>query len=207
MARDVVISGISETSLSPQPGASDMSLIIEASLAAIDDAGLEVGDIDGILCMPPWESPSERYHMLVTEQLNIFAKALCDSIMLGGASPCAAIQIAQWAVASGKCEHVLIVSGEPQFSRFAGDGGVLESFAKGAAHNTDYEFPFGVHVPAYYALVAQRSAQRAFDRALAGGDGEITEADVLDAVAATRPSVSAEASARFAEEASRYARL
>ncbi len=61
--------------------------------------------------------------------------------------------------------------------------------------------------PADYALVAQRSAQRAFDRALAGGDGEITEADVLDAVAATRPSVSAEASARFAEEASRYARL
>lgn len=61
--------------------------------------------------------------------------------------------------------------------------------------------------PADYALVAQRSAQRAFDRALAGGDGQITEADVLDAVAVTRPSVSAEASARFAEEASRYARL
>ena len=156
MARGVVISGTSETSLDPQPEATAMGLIVEASLAAVADAGLELGDIDGILCMPPWESPSERYHMLIAEELNIFAKALCESMMLGGASPCAALQIAQWAVATGKCEHVLIVSGEPQFSRFVGEGGVLESFAKGAAHNTDYEFPFGVHVPAYYALVAQR---------------------------------------------------
>lgn len=156
MAREVVISGISETTLDPQPEATAMGLMIEASLAAVEDAGLELGDIDGILCMPPWEAPSERYHILIAEQLNVFAKAMCESLMLGGASPCAALQMAEWAVASGKCEHVLIVSGEPQFSRFVGEGGVLESFAKGAAHNTDYEFPFGVHVPAYYALVAQR---------------------------------------------------
>lgn len=133
-----------------------MSLCVEASLAAIEDAGLEVGDIDGLLCMPPWESPSSRYHILIAEELGIFRKALCDSLMLGGASPCAALQQAGWAVATGKCEHVLIVSGEPQLSTYAGVGGVLASFASGAAHNRDYEFPYGVHVPAYYGLVAQR---------------------------------------------------
>lgn len=154
--REAVIAGIAETALDPQPDRTAMSLMVEASLAAIADAGLEVGDVDGLLCIPPWESPSERYHMYVAEELQIFTKTLTDSLMIGGASPAAALGQAQLAVAAGKCEHVLIVSGEPQLSRYANAGGVLASFASGAAHNTDYEFPFGVHVPAYYALVAQR---------------------------------------------------
>jgi SpoVK/Ycf46/Vps4 family AAA+-type ATPase len=61
--------------------------------------------------------------------------------------------------------------------------------------------------PADFALVAQRSAQLAFDRALAGGPPEILSADVLAAVELTRPSVSLEASLRFEEEAATYSRL
>jgi acetyl-CoA acetyltransferase len=154
--RDAAITGIAQTSLDPAPDRTAMGLMTEAALAAVADAGLELGDVDGLLVIPPWEMPSIRYHMLVGEELGIFAKTLTDSLMMGGAAPCAALQLAQWAVATGKCEHVLIVSGEPQLSTYANVGGVLASFASGAAHNTDYEFPFGVHVPAYYALVAQR---------------------------------------------------
>lgn len=61
--------------------------------------------------------------------------------------------------------------------------------------------------PADFALVAQRSAQLAFDRAMAGGDSEVTSADLLEAVAATRPSVSSEAAHRFELESKAYARL
>jgi GNAT superfamily N-acetyltransferase len=61
--------------------------------------------------------------------------------------------------------------------------------------------------PADFALVAQRSAQLAFDRALGGGDAVVTDADVLAAVAATRPSVNTAAAERFELEASTYARL
>jgi len=61
--------------------------------------------------------------------------------------------------------------------------------------------------PADFALVAQRSAQLAFDRAVAGGDPLVTQADVLKAVAATRPSVSSDASDRFELESKEYARL
>lgn len=154
--RAAAITGIGETSLDPAPQRTAMELMAEASLAAVADAGLELGDVDGLLVIPPWEMPSIRYHMLVAEELQVFAKSMTDSVMVGGAAPCVALQQAQWAVASGKCEHVLIVSGEPQLSTYANVGGVLASFASGAAHNTDYEFPFGVHVPAYYALVAQR---------------------------------------------------
>jgi len=61
--------------------------------------------------------------------------------------------------------------------------------------------------PADFALVAQRSAQRAFDRALAGGSQEIGADDILTAIDLTRPSVSREASLRFEEEALAYSRL
>jgi transitional endoplasmic reticulum ATPase len=61
--------------------------------------------------------------------------------------------------------------------------------------------------PADFALVAQRSAQLAFDRAVGGGDARITAADVLAAVSATRPSVSSEATDRFELESRSFARL
>ena len=61
--------------------------------------------------------------------------------------------------------------------------------------------------PADFALVAQRAAQLAFDRALDGEVAEVTAADVLRAVERTRPSVGAASAEQFAVEAERYARL
>jgi len=61
--------------------------------------------------------------------------------------------------------------------------------------------------PADFALVAQRSAQLAFDRALEGGEGRVLSDDIVKAVDATRPSVGPEAAARFAIEAASHARL
>lgn len=61
--------------------------------------------------------------------------------------------------------------------------------------------------PADFALVAQRSAQLAFERALGGGETSVTVADVRAAIAATKPSVSHEATEQFEQEAKTYARL
>ncbi|HXZ62039.1 MAG TPA: bifunctional GNAT family N-acetyltransferase/ATP-binding protein [Acidimicrobiales bacterium] len=61
--------------------------------------------------------------------------------------------------------------------------------------------------PADFALAAQRAAQRAFERALAGGDAAVTSVDCADAVARTRPSVHAEAAKAFEAEAGSFARL
>ncbi len=61
--------------------------------------------------------------------------------------------------------------------------------------------------PADFALAAQRAAQLAFDRALAGGAPEVTSADSLEAVARTRPSVDPVAAAAFDEESDAFARL
>ncbi len=61
--------------------------------------------------------------------------------------------------------------------------------------------------PADFALAAQRAAQLAFERALGGGDADVTAADCLDAVSRTKPSVNKEAAAAFDDEAATFARL
>ena len=61
--------------------------------------------------------------------------------------------------------------------------------------------------PADFALAAQRAAQLAFDRALDGGAAELSAADCLSAVEATRPSVSPETMAIYESEADTYSRL
>jgi len=61
--------------------------------------------------------------------------------------------------------------------------------------------------PADFALVAQRAAQLAFDRALDDEQAQVTSADVLAAVDRTRPSVSPASAEQFADEAGRFSRL
>ena len=56
--------------------------------------------------------------------------------------------------------------------------------------------------PADFASVAQRSAQLAFDRALAGGEPPSPPHDCLEAVSRTKPSVTQEAAAAFDHEGS-----
>jgi SpoVK/Ycf46/Vps4 family AAA+-type ATPase len=61
--------------------------------------------------------------------------------------------------------------------------------------------------PADFALAAQRGAQIAFDRAVAGGSPQVSSEDVLAAIALTRASVSPDALDQFAMEAERFSRL
>jgi transitional endoplasmic reticulum ATPase len=61
--------------------------------------------------------------------------------------------------------------------------------------------------PADFSLAAQRAAQLAFERAMAGGDAELSPSDCLEAVARTRPSVTAQAAKDFESEAANFARL
>ena len=53
-------------------------------------------DIDGLLVQPPFHAVP-RYHILVAESLGIYAKTLCDSTMMGGASYGVALHLAKWA--------------------------------------------------------------------------------------------------------------
>ncbi|MCZ7559759.1 MAG: thiolase family protein [Burkholderiaceae bacterium] len=152
-----MIVGVGETELGRVSNRTTMSLHIEAARAAIYDAGLSKDDIDGVLCIHPVLAETPRFHMFFSEQMGIFVKTLCDSLTIGGASPGHALQVARWAIESGQCKAVLVVGAESLLTGSGGDsGGGVASYATLGAHSLEFEYPYGAHIPAFYALLAKR---------------------------------------------------
>src|ERR1700686_1241616 len=52
MEQRTIISGIGRSQIGRKLGRGELALTIEAALAAIADAGLEIGDIDGLAAYP-----------------------------------------------------------------------------------------------------------------------------------------------------------
>ena len=101
------IAGVGETTYSRNSTQSALELQFEASLKAIDDAGLTPKDIDGIIPVGITGAPVEDYI------INFGIPDLRYSAVIphGGASGIGALQSAIAAVASGICTNVLVTSG------------------------------------------------------------------------------------------------
>jgi acetyl-CoA acetyltransferase len=98
------VTGIGETGYSLASGKSVLALQLEASLEAIDDAGLDPKDIDGII---PYASGVVVAEDFVTN-LGLADLRFSATTPMGGASGVAAVQCAIAAIKAGICHHVLI---------------------------------------------------------------------------------------------------
>ena len=101
------ITGIGETAYSRNSGRSVVALQMEASLAAIADAGLAPTDIDGIIAYAPSGVVAEDF----VTNFGIPDLRFSATTPMGGASAVAAVQCALAVVATGVCRHVLIPLG------------------------------------------------------------------------------------------------
>lgn len=152
MTMNAYITGIGDTAVGELPGSSCMSLHAQAALAAMADAGLRPEDIDGVLCAYSFTEPHLMLASVFCEYLGIHpAQSL--AIQAGGASACVMVMQAAAMVASGQCRHVLVVTGDNRLSGMSRDGAVA---ALSEVGHPQFERPFGISVPASYALVAQR---------------------------------------------------
>src|SRR4029450_5547847 len=97
------ITGIGETAYSRNSGKSVVALQMEASLAAIADAGLSPTDIDGIIAYPPRRVVAEDF----VTSFGIPDLRFSATTPMGGASAVAAVQCAIAVIVSGVCRHVL----------------------------------------------------------------------------------------------------
>lgn len=152
MTMNAFISGAYDTAIGELPGSSCMSLHAEAALGAVADAGLELSDIDGVLCAYSFTDPHLMLASVFCEYLGIHP-GYCAAIQAGGASACIMIMQAAALVASGQCEHVLVVTGDNRLTGMSRDGAVA---ALAEVGHPQFERPFGISVPASYALVARR---------------------------------------------------
>jgi acetyl-CoA acetyltransferase len=147
------VTGVGETRYSRDTTSSQLALTLEASLAAIRDAGLDPKDIDGVI---PYSSGGIVAEDFIT---NFGLPDLRYSAVtpMGGASPVAAIQTAVMAVATGVANHVLVALGRGSIS--AAGGRITGRLAQMPQMKVvgEFEMPLGTNAPAqFYAHMARR---------------------------------------------------
>src|SRR5262245_12437345 len=136
------IIGIGETEYVKGSPHSEVELMLRASLAAIEDAGLKSTDIDAIIPPPVFTTAEE-----LAANLGITDLRYSTTVHMGGASPVAALQSATMAVATGVATHVLIPFGWNGYS----DTRVSRREARGAHAPPSPENAMSRSVRNYYA--------------------------------------------------------
>ena len=157
MSKDeACIVGVGETDFCRKPGSgmSELGIQLRASVKALEDAGLEGREIDGILAFPNVGKSEELAANLGSDNLRFAA-----TIHMGGAAPVASLRLAALAVTSGAANHVLIPGGWNGYSGARVRQTVAHDLSSipGGAIARDYYLPFGMTAPPqWYALMARR---------------------------------------------------
>jgi len=150
---DAAIAGIGHTEFSKDSGRSPLQLAVEASRAAIEDAGLHPRDIDGSVTFQ-LDTNDDLY---VISNLGIPNLRFSSRTRGGGGGACATVQHAAAAVVSGAANAVLIwrAFNERSGRRFG------QPNPRGADPSWDFYLPFGLDTPAkIYGLSFQRYMHR-----------------------------------------------
>ncbi len=147
--RVAAIAGVAESDLGVVPGKTYLQLQAEAARAALDDAGLDFADVDGIFTAGGEDyAPGVR----IAEYLGIRPHHT-DSTNIGGASFVSHVGHAYQAIAAGRCSAALITYGSTQrsqASRTLGRSGPIRG-------PEQFERVWGLPLPAgAYALAATR---------------------------------------------------
>lgn len=133
-------------------GSSAISLMGDAAQAALDAAGMERGDIDGLICGYATTHPHLMLSTVFAEHFGI-RPAYAHAVQLGGGTGAAMLMLADMAVRSGEAKNVLVVAGENRLTGMTRDAAV-QTLAQ-VGHPVG-EAPLGATIPAYYALGAAR---------------------------------------------------
>ena len=123
-----------------------------AAEQALDDAGCERRDIDGLLCGYSTTMPHLMLSTVFAEHFGL-RPAYAHAVQLGGATGFALVMLAHCLVEAGMARRILVVAGENRLSGQSSDTAIQTLLQIG---HPVYEVPLGPTVPAYYALVASR---------------------------------------------------
>ncbi len=149
------IAGVGQTEFSKHSGRSELRLACEAVMAALADAGLEPGDIDGLCTFVMDNNPEiELQRALGGGALRFFSR-----VHYGGGAACAVVLQAALAVAAGVANVVVCyrAMNERSMQRFG-----IGTMPRATVATTDsahfgWYAPFGLLTPAaWVAMQAQR---------------------------------------------------
>lgn len=147
--------GVARSETPFTPGKTSLQLHAEYAREAIADAGLVPADIDGVLtagCDEPTYCEDVAHSAVLCEYMGLRPR-FTYSVDLGTPVFAKMVEIAATAIASNLCSTVLIACAEPTVSRASRRGAVEKMASFG---HPDFELPWGVSIPAFYALIARR---------------------------------------------------
>ncbi|WP_416139214.1 thiolase C-terminal domain-containing protein [Halomonas sp. HK25] len=148
----VAIVGVGESEIGNVPHMSGLGLNAQAAKRALDDAGLKVSDIDGVLTAYSLTEPYFMLGSVLCEYLGI-KPTYNASMVVGGATPAVMLKHAAEAIASGQAETILVCAGENRSSGQSRDATVANLMAVGHPY---FEQPYGTSIPGFYGMIAQR---------------------------------------------------
>jgi acetyl-CoA acetyltransferase len=147
----VAIAGIGETDYSRESGRSEMQLTLQAIMAALEDAGLEPHDVDGLMRWSVDTSPEVE----VASNLGIPDLAFFGEISQAGNVGAALVASASAAIVAGLANVVVIYRGvNGRSGRRYGRGDVT---GRGGRGGGQFSEPFGILTPQHMlAMTARR---------------------------------------------------
>ena len=149
------IVGIGATEFSKDSGRSEMSLACEAVLAAITDAGLQPGDIDGMVTYSADNNPDIE----IARNVGLGSLRHFSRIHYGGGAACATVVMAAMAVATGVADAVVCYRAFNERSGRRFGTGVQDIPAAATAERAQFSWtsPYGLLTPAsWVAMMARR---------------------------------------------------
>src|SRR6201991_2181666 len=147
----IAIVGVGESDIGRVPHMSGLGLNAQAAKRALDDAGLKVSDIDGLLTAYSFTEPYFMLGSVMAEYLGLQPR-FGGSLIVGGASPLGMLPHAAQAIAMGSADVVLVCAGENRATGMSRDEAVAALTAVGHPY---FEAPYGIGIPSLYALVAR----------------------------------------------------
>lgn len=148
----VAIVGVGESDIGRVPNMTGLGLNAQAAKRAIEDAGLNVSDIDGVMTAYSFTEPYFMLGSVLCEYLGIKPR-LNASMVVGGASPAVMLHHAALAIAAGQANTILICAGENRATGQSRDAAIASLTAVGHPY---FEQPYGTSIPGFYAMIALR---------------------------------------------------
>ena len=152
LKNEVAIVGVGESEIGRVPHMTGLGLNAQAAKRALDDAGLKVSDIDGLLTAYSFTEPYFMLGSVMCEYLGLKPR-FNASLIVGGASPAVMLKHAAEAIVAGQADTILVCAGENRASGLSRDAAVAALMAVGHPY---YEQPYGSSIPGFYAMIAQR---------------------------------------------------
>jgi acetyl-CoA acetyltransferase len=155
LADQAAIVGIGATEFSKNSGRSEMRLAVEATAAALDDAGVDPTQVDGMVTFTMDGNPEIE----IARNLGIGELTFFSRIHHGGGAACATIEQAAMAVATGVADVVVCYRAFNERSGGRFGAGVQDRPPMPTAESAHFSWyaPFGLLTPAQWvAMFATR---------------------------------------------------